>query len=334
MLEEVDVLRHLSTRETACPSVIQFFDAWEFRDHLFIQTEYCENGNLQQFLELFGSVHGNLEEARIWKIVAEVATALSFLHLHGVLHLDVKPANVFLTARGGLKLGDFGLSSRWPRVDQLTILRGAAVGYHEAIYRPSGLSAIAAERRSRSPSESISQDLEREGDREYIAPEVLSGRYGPAADIFALGLIGLEAAVNAVLPDNGDEWHALRSNDLSCVETAHLGQELVLLIARMMDRDPDSRLTTVEVIGHPVISRLIRLREVGVEHESRIDAEAKAHPDLGARLESHEDDQPVDGVWHSTRGAVLPEADGFLDFILGGVTRSGTVDDGEAMDID
>lgn len=329
------------------PNVIQFYDAWEYRDHLLIQMEFCENGNLQHFLELFGSVNGSLEEERIWKMTAEIANAIVFLHTHGVLHLDIKPANIFLTARGGLKLGDFGLSSRWPRVDQLTILRGAAVGYHETLFRPSGLTAIAAERRSRTSSDQ-EEDLEREGDREYIAPEIMSGRYGTAADIFALGLIALEASVNVVLPDNGEEWHHLRSDNFSCVDMSHLTDELVGLIKALMRADPDQRITTAELAEHPVISLLHQLREVGIKRESRSDSSADAtSAEMPAIVEEDEEHSvgfdghpcvPADGIWRSARGALLPEAPGFLDFILGDESPSltfATEDDGaQPMDID
>ncbi|KAK3060839.1 mitosis inhibitor protein kinase swe1, partial [Teratosphaeriaceae sp. CCFEE 6253] len=57
--------------------------------------------------------------------------------------------------------------------------------------------------------------LDGEGDREYIGPEVLEGRFDKPADIFALGMIMLEIAGNIVLPDNGTSWQRLRAGDLS-----------------------------------------------------------------------------------------------------------------------
>ena len=49
-------------------------------------------------------------EAAVWQVAAEVAAGLAFLHAAGVLHLDVKPGNVFADGTGNLKLGDFGLA--------------------------------------------------------------------------------------------------------------------------------------------------------------------------------------------------------------------------------
>jgi mitosis inhibitor protein kinase SWE1 len=59
--------------------------------------------------------------------------------------------------------------------------------------------------------------IEGEGDREYIGPEILMGKFDKPADIFALGLIMLEIAGNVELPDNGPSWQKLRTGDMSDV---------------------------------------------------------------------------------------------------------------------
>jgi mitosis inhibitor protein kinase SWE1 len=100
---------------------------------------------------------------------------LKEIHDAGFMHLDMKPANILVTFEGALKIGDFGLAQA------ITSAHGVDV----------------------------------EGDREYMAPEMLKGNVGGSADIFSLGLITLEAAANVVLPDNGPTWIALRSGDLS-----------------------------------------------------------------------------------------------------------------------
>lgn len=53
-----------------------------------------------------------------------------------------------------------------------------------------------------------------EGDSRYIAPELLSGRFTQAADIFSLGITMLELAYNLELPKNGQLWHVLRNGNL------------------------------------------------------------------------------------------------------------------------
>lgn len=102
---------------------------------------------------------------------------LKHVHDSGFIHLDLKPANVLITFEGVLKISDFGMATQWPA--------------------PPG--------------------IEGEGDREYIGPEILLGRFDKPSDIFALGLIMLEIAGNVMLPDNGTSWQRLRSGDMSDV---------------------------------------------------------------------------------------------------------------------
>lgn len=161
-LEEVDILRHLS--RPAHPNVITFIDAWEQSRQLFIQTELCL-GSLAFFLEEYGSVVERLDEARAWKIARELADGLYHIHSMGVIHFDIKPANVLITDKGSLKIGDFGMATRWPRVDAASIIRGSGMG-------------------GEAGSTGIRPITDREGDRDYMAPEMLDGRYTMAADIF------------------------------------------------------------------------------------------------------------------------------------------------------
>ncbi|GAV27522.1 hypothetical protein PMKS-000990 [Pichia membranifaciens] len=157
--------------------VLTLISAWEIQSHLYIMTDYCENGSLDQFLinqcELSRS---RLDEWRVWKILVEVMMGLKWIHSHGILHLDLKPANIFITFDGTLKIGDFGVGVKLP----------------------------------------IPAFFDREGDREYIAPEIISRHeYTFAADIFSVGLIMVEVAANVILPDNGTPWQKLRSGDLT-----------------------------------------------------------------------------------------------------------------------
>ncbi|KAG8623430.1 hypothetical protein KVT40_008406 [Elsinoe batatas] len=169
-MKEVQILKALTGHE----HVIESVDSWEMKNHLYIQTEFCENGNLKDFLSQTG-YKARLDDFRIWKILLELTLGVKSIHDAGYIHLDLKPANVFIDWEGVLKIGDFGMASTWPAPPH----------------------------------------LDGEGDREYIAPEVLGGRFDKPADIFALGMIMLEIAGNIVLPDNGTSWQRLRAGDMS-----------------------------------------------------------------------------------------------------------------------
>lgn len=171
-VHEVDVLKALGQND----HIVHFVDSWEDRGHLYIQTEFCEEGTLDVFLAQVG-MKARLDDFRIWKILLELSRGLRHIHHTGFIHLDIKPANVLVTFEGVLKIADFGMATKWP----------AKAG------------------------------IDGEGDREYIGPEVLMGKYDKPADIFALGLIMFETAGNVELPDNGQSWQKLRNGDMSDV---------------------------------------------------------------------------------------------------------------------
>ncbi|KAJ7780513.1 hypothetical protein DFH07DRAFT_432404 [Mycena maculata] len=222
--EEVEILQQL-TCSGVQPNVLTFVDSWEEDDVLYIQTELCELGNFAYFLWEYGRVFPRLDEARIWKIIVDLSNGLKFIHDAGVIHLDLKPSNIFVTAEGRFKIGDFGMASVWPRKTSSS---------HQL--------------------ETESVGFEREGDKVYLAPEVLQGRYGKAADVFSFGMTMLETASNIVVPDQGEAWLRLRREDFSQIELDDM-PELFDLIQQMMRTDPDARLRVEGIWGHPVVSR-------------------------------------------------------------------------------
>ncbi|KAG8785435.1 hypothetical protein FRC15_001348 [Serendipita sp. 397] len=214
--EEVDVLKGLSELGGHV-NVLSYVDSWDEDDHLYIQTELCQMGNLATFLNEYGKQFDRLSEAYIWKILADVGDGLRFIHASGYIHLDLKPANILVSDEGRLIIGDFGMASAWPR--QMT------------------------------------GDFEREGDREYMAPEILRGVYGKAADMFSLGMVILEATANIVVPDMGTPWHKLRHEDFDDVNLEGTSAVLVRLIRGLMRTDPTKRLTIDQVCGASIVGR-------------------------------------------------------------------------------
>lgn len=159
--------------------VFEFITSWKHDNGYYIISDYYENGTLNDFIQdQITNKDFKFDDFRIWKIIVEVCHGLNFIHNHcSIAHLDLKPSNIFVTFEGSLKIGDFGLSTKLP-------LKG--------------------------------KHFENEGDREYIAPEIIRHSiYDFRADIFSLGLIVIELACNVVLPDNGKVWQRLRSGNIS-----------------------------------------------------------------------------------------------------------------------
>ena len=108
-LQEVNTLKALGHSD----HTVQLFDSWEDKNHLYIQTEFCEEGSLDSFLDQVGR-KARLDDFRIWKILLELSRGLKHIHDSGFIHLDLKPANVLITFEGVLKVADFGMATRWP----------------------------------------------------------------------------------------------------------------------------------------------------------------------------------------------------------------------------
>src|ERR1022692_134073 len=104
------------------PNVIPVFEAGEADGVLFIAMRYVTGRDVRVLIEQ----HGKLPAARAVGIVMQVASALDTAHAHGLIHRDVKPANMLLATVGDgtspdhVYLSDFGLSKQSVSTSSLT----------------------------------------------------------------------------------------------------------------------------------------------------------------------------------------------------------------------
>lgn len=198
------------------PNLVEFFRAWEEKQRLYIQIELCD-GSLADFMEKYHDI----PESLIWSFFTDCVMALQHLHSHDLIHLDIKPENIFLS-HGICKLGDFGLV-----VD---------------LSRPDASDAI-------------------EGDPKYMAKELMQGKFTKAADIFSLGITFLEMSCDLELPSGGEGFHALRNGSLTFTDFgSHLSDDFKQVISNMMLPDPTMRPTATQLLNHSVIKTVAKRR--------------------------------------------------------------------------
>ncbi|KAG7492194.1 hypothetical protein MATL_G00011900 [Megalops atlanticus] len=214
------------------PHILGFQAAWEERGHLYIQTELCCTSLLMHA----EAQPSNTDESVAWAYLCDLLSALQHLHSRGFVHLDLKPANVFLTRSGRLKLGDFGL------LLELSGEQRAEVDGREREEREEG----------------------QEGDPRYMAPELLRGEYNPAADVFSLGVSILELACNMEVPKGGDGWQQLRQGNLPSEFTNALSAELQSVLRMMLAPDASERATVSQLLALPVVRRQRWKRQVSL----------------------------------------------------------------------
>jgi membrane-associated tyrosine/threonine-specific cdc2-inhibitory kinase len=83
---------------------VRFYRAWEERQRLYIQIELC-----QMSLSTYAETHHDIPEKVIWQFLVDLLQGVKHLHDRNLVHMDIKPDNIFISFDGVCKLGDFGL---------------------------------------------------------------------------------------------------------------------------------------------------------------------------------------------------------------------------------
>ncbi|XP_045862821.1 mitogen-activated protein kinase kinase kinase 4 isoform X5 [Meles meles] len=152
------------------PNLVRYFGVELHREEMYIFMEYCDEGTLEEVSRL------GLQEHVIRLYSKQITVAINVLHEHGIVHRDIKGANIFLTSSGLIKLGDFGCSVKLKNNAQTM------------------------------PGE-VNSTL---GTAAYMAPEVITRAkgegHGRAADIWSLGCVVIEM-VTGKRP-----WHEYEHN--------------------------------------------------------------------------------------------------------------------------
>lgn len=101
-IREVAMLKELS----ACPHIVKLLDVIpKMRENcMYLVFEYCANTLKDQMDKT------TMAPAVIHKLAQQLLQGISFCHAHRVMHRDLKPQNILLTAEGELKIADFGLA--------------------------------------------------------------------------------------------------------------------------------------------------------------------------------------------------------------------------------
>jgi predicted Ser/Thr protein kinase len=135
------------------PNIVSVYDFGEAPGGcLYYVMEYVKGTNLRQLMRA-----GHTTSRKLLSIAMQVCEALQFAHMHGVVHRDVKPANVLIDDRGHVKVADFGLAK---------------------VLGPSSAAQLTG------ASDAL-------GTPEYMAPEVLTHQHevDHRVDIYSLGVM-------------------------------------------------------------------------------------------------------------------------------------------------
>lgn len=200
----------------AHPNVVTVFDQGEDGPDAFMVMEHVRGRTLRDVV----AERGALQPIEAARIIGQVADALDAAHGAGVIHCDVKPANVILDERGVAKLTDFGIAraARDP-------------AEHELIATP-----------------------------RYIAPERVEGKAPtPASDVYGLGLVAFELLAGEQPFAGADTEDLLRERLEGVVPSlrrARVGidPQIDAVVAKALARDPARRYQSAGEFARDLLS--------------------------------------------------------------------------------
>src|SRR4051812_31920427 len=201
------------------PNVIPVYEAGEADGQLFIAMRFVDGSDLSSEI----SRHGTIEPLRAARIVAQVADALDAAHKRGLVHRDVKPANVLLSD-GHAYLTDFGL------------VKDLAAGG------------------------AMTTSGQWVGTPDYVAPEQFKGEAVDArVDIYALGCVLFHTLTGRV-PFPRDQavaklWaHSEELPPRPSESAPNVPPALDDVVARAMAKDPEDRFASAGDLGRAAVA--------------------------------------------------------------------------------
>ncbi|EPY80702.1 wee1-like protein kinase 2 [Camelus ferus] len=78
------------------PHVVRYYSAWAEDDHMIIQNEYCNGGSLQAAISENAKSGNHFQEPKLKDILLQISLGLKYIHSSGMVHLDIKPSNIFI----------------------------------------------------------------------------------------------------------------------------------------------------------------------------------------------------------------------------------------------
>lgn len=217
-----------------CPYLVRAFDAGRDGNVHYLVTELVEGTDLRRLVR----TEGRLSMQQSASIIAQAAAGLAYAHGSGLIHRDVKPANILVTHDGRAKVSDVGLAA-WAR------------GFGHRLEADHADDADETREATEDPRAGKIV-----GTADFLSPEQIRtpDQIGPASDIYALGCSLYYACTGKVPFPGGDTRDKCRRH---LTETPwhprkfapELSDEFVDMIADMMEKDPARRVASaVEVV--------------------------------------------------------------------------------------
>lgn len=213
MQNEVRILLQCGTN----PAIISCRHVYQGKTNLWIIMELCLGGSLKDVLSISQSVFTEQQIASVMKMSLR---GLCFLHSKGIIHRDIKAANILIHANGECRLADFGVSSK--------------------------------------VEATMSKNLTIIGSPNWMAPEVITGkRYDAKADVWSLGITAFEMAAGHPPYHDVHPMTAMFNIPTqpppSLPEDSGHSASFRAFLAMALDKSPETRASAVQLCKHPFV---------------------------------------------------------------------------------
>ena len=197
------------------PNIVAIHYAGEQDGLLFFVMDYVTGTDLREIL----SREHTLEPSRAVDLLTQLASALDAAHGRGLVHRDVKPANVLITVKDGEEhayLTDFGLARKADNLSGLTV-KGTVVGTVH-----------------------------------YMAPEISTGNYNKQVDVYAAGVILYEMVTGKVPFDGESAGEILMKHLTSPPDMSRVPAEWKAVVAKALAKNPAHRYANMSEMARDV----------------------------------------------------------------------------------
>lgn len=237
--------------------IIRLLYTFQDASNLYMCMEMLPGGELLQYIlkkrrerEAAGVRDKACSFAATQFYIAEIVEGIEYMHREKVIHRDMKPENVLLTATGHIKIGDFGTAM---------VIKEPGVGDRKKNLSVSHVVGDAV------PSAADADEEEERcsfvGTAEYVSPEILQDRgVTPAADMWAIGCIAYQMLVGKPAFRGESEYLTFQNIITHCDGTAPLALPASVsahptaasLIAQLLQAEAEARYGAAEA-GDPDI---------------------------------------------------------------------------------
>ncbi|EFA74706.1 putative protein tyrosine kinase [Heterostelium album PN500] len=230
-------------------NIVRYYNAWEEDFHIFIQMEYCGGGNLYQWV----TNHLIQSEVVLLNVAKQVLNGLIHIHSLGLVHLDVKPENIYIQKSYSNGINSNNKNCNCNHINCINRNNNNSNNNNDnvnnnnnnnndnVIYKLGDLGLL---------NEATDSNYFSEGDSRYLSRELLHDdmRALKKSDIFSLGCTLYELARCKPLPTGGSEWNSIRDGKL--IETKDYSPDFWSLLRLMINPITDLRPSADELYNH------------------------------------------------------------------------------------